>query len=121
MDFRSLNTSADPSTFPNWILHSRHVLEKVRAAAGHTSEAIPATCTTTFDFATALNVERIETGRSNTNAALEFTQAVIALKSPLELPDLMAAYARKQLELWAKQMRESSNLAQKVTRQAEAA
>jgi hypothetical protein len=75
----------------------------------------PNTCST------SLNVERIETGRSNTNAALEFTQAVIALKSPLELPDLMAAYARKQLELWAKQMRESSNLAQKVTRQAEAA
>jgi hypothetical protein len=100
---------------------SRALNGRYKAAAGHTAEAVQATCTPTFDFATALNVELIEPGRSNSNAALEFTQAVIALKSPLELPDLVTTYARKQLDLWAEQMRDFSNLAQKVAREAEAA
>jgi hypothetical protein len=114
MEISSLNTAGELGTLFDWIPHPQHVFEKVKAAAGHTTEAAQATCTTTFDFAAALNVELIEAGRSNSDATLEFTRTVIALKSPLELPGLMTAYARKQFELWAEQTREFSNLAQRV-------
>jgi hypothetical protein len=117
MDVSSLKEAGEISTFFDWILHPRHVFEKVKPAAEHATEAIQATCTTTFDSAAALNVKLIEAARSNSNAALEFTRTVIALKSPLELPGLMTAYARKQCELWAEQTKEFSNLAQKVGRE----
>jgi hypothetical protein len=114
MDVSSLKAAGEISTFFDWIPHPRHVFEKVKPAAEHATEAVQATCTTTFDSAAAMNVKLIEAGRSNSNAALEFTRTVIALKSPLELPSLMTAYARKQCELWAVQMKEFSNLAQKI-------
>jgi hypothetical protein len=117
MDVSSLNAAGEVSTFFDWIPHPYHVFEKVKATAGHTTEAVQATCTTTLDFAAALNVELIEAGRSNSTAALEFTRTVIALKSPLELPGLMTAYARKQCDLWAEQTRELSNVAQKAARE----
>ena len=116
MDVSSLKAAGEISTFFDWILQPRYVFERVKPAAEHVTESVQATCTTTFDSAVALNVKLIEAGRSNSNAALEFTRTVIALKSPLELPGLMTAYARKQCELWAEQTKEFSNLAQKVAR-----
>jgi hypothetical protein len=117
MDVSSLKAASEISPFFDWILQPRYVFEKVKPAAEHVTESVQATCTTTFNSAVALNVKLIEAGRSNSNAALEFTRTVIALKSPLELPGLMTAYARKQCELWAEQAKEFSNLAQKVGRE----
>jgi hypothetical protein len=65
------------------MLQPRYIFEKVKPAAEHATEAVQATCTTTFGSAVALHVKLIEAGRSNSNAALEFTRTVIALKSPL--------------------------------------
>jgi hypothetical protein len=117
MDVSSLKAAGEISTSIDGIPHPQHVFEKVKAAAGHTTEAMQATCTTTFDFAAALNTKLIEAGRANSNAALELMRAAFALKSPLELPGLMTAYARKQSDLWAEQAREISNLAQKAARE----
>jgi hypothetical protein len=114
MDFSSPRASDETGTLFDLIPHPKHVFEKVRAAAERTTEVAQAACTTTFDAAAALNVELIEAGRSNLNATLEFARMAIAVRSPLELPALMNACARKQLELWVAQTRGFSNLAQKV-------
>jgi hypothetical protein len=48
------------------------------------------------------------------NATFEFARMAIALRSPLELPALMNACARRQFELWIEQTRAFSNLAEKI-------
>jgi hypothetical protein len=117
MDVGSPNAAGEISTSFAGIPHPRHVFEKVKVAAEDATEAMQAACTTVFDFAAALNVELIEAGRANSNAALQFMRTIVALKSPLELPGLMTAYARKQCDLWAEQTREVSNVAQKAARE----
>jgi hypothetical protein len=114
MDFSSPRAANEIGTLFELIPHPNDVFEKVKAAAEHTTEVVQAACTTTFDSAAALNVELIEAGRSNLNATLELARMAIALRSPLELPALMNACARKQFELWVAQTRDFSNLAQKV-------
>jgi hypothetical protein len=114
MDFSSPRAANETGTLFDLIPHPKDVFEKVKAAAEHTTDVVEAACTTTFDSAAALNVELVEAGRSNLNATLEFARMAIALRSPLELPALMNACARRQFELWIEQTRGFSNLAQKV-------
>jgi hypothetical protein len=117
MDFGS-GKASEIASFFDWFPRTGEVFDKVKVAAENATEAVQATCTTTFDSAAAMNVKLIEAGRSNSNAALEFARTIIAAKSPLDVHGLMIAYSRKQLELWAEQTKELSNLAQKVTREA---
>jgi hypothetical protein len=114
MDFSSPRAANEIGTLFDWILHPKDIFEKVKVATELTTDAVQATCTTTFDSAAALNVELIEAGRSHLNATLEFTRTAIAVKSPSEFPALMNAYARKQFELWVEQTRHFSDLAQKA-------
>jgi hypothetical protein len=114
MDFSSPRAANEIGTLFDLIPHPKDVFEKVKAAAEHSTDVVQAACITTFDSAAALNLELIEAGRSNLNATLELARMAIALRSPLELPALIDACARKQFELWIAQTKEFSNLAQKV-------
>jgi hypothetical protein len=114
MDYSSPRAANEIGTLFDLILHPKDVFEKVREAGEHTTDVVQVACTATFDSAAALNVELIEAGRSNLNATLELARMAIALRSPLELPALMNACARKQFELWVAQTREFSKLVQKV-------
>jgi hypothetical protein len=59
MDVNSLKAASEISTFFDLMLQPRYVFEKVKPAAEHATEAVQATCTTTFDSAVALNVKLI--------------------------------------------------------------
>jgi hypothetical protein len=113
MDRGSPKASEIASLF-DWMPSTRAVFERVKTAAEDATETVQGTCTTTLDAAAVFNSKLLEAGRSNSNAALEFTRTIIAVKSPSEFSDLMAGYARKQFELWAQQTREFSDLAQKL-------
>jgi hypothetical protein len=112
MDFSSPRAANE--TFFDLISHPKDIFERAKAAAEHTTEIVQAACNTTFDSAAAVNVELIAAGRSNLNATLEFARMAIVLRSPLELPALMNAWARRQFELWIEQTRAFSNLAEKI-------
>jgi phasin family protein len=48
------------------------------------------------------------------NAAFDFAQQLMSVKSPSELFELSAAHARKQFEMLSKQIKQLSALVQKV-------
>jgi hypothetical protein len=112
MDFSSPRAANE--TFFDLIFHPKDILERAKAAAEHTTEIVQAACNTPFDFAAAVNVELIAAGRSNLNATLESARMAIALRSPLELPALMNACARRQFELWIEQTRAFSTSPKKL-------
>jgi phasin len=95
---------------------TRDVYEKVKTAADDATEMLQRTCTTAVDAATKLNVKLFDAGCMNANAALDFAQRLLTVKSPSELTELTTAQVRKQCEFWGEQAKEFSALTHKVTR-----
>jgi phasin len=61
-----------------------------------------------------LNIHFIAAARANMNAAFDFTQQLMAVKSPSEFFELSAAHARKRFEMLNEQIKQLSALIQKA-------
>jgi len=110
----------DPTAFRDMAeknaVQTRDVYEKVKTAADDATEMLQRTCATAVEAATKLNVKLFEAGCMNANAALDFAQRLLTVKSPSELTELTTAQVRKQCEFWGEQAKEFSALTHKVTR-----
>ena len=61
------------------------------------------------------NTKVIEFARTNTEAAFDFAQELVGVKSPSEFFELSTNHSRKQFETLTEQAKELAMLAQKVT------
>jgi phasin len=61
------------------------------------------------------NAKVIEFAQTNTEAAFDFAQELVGVKSPSELFELSTNHSREQFETLAEQAKELAMLAQKVT------
>jgi len=88
--------------------------EKMKAVAEEATDVIEDTYATATKGASDYGLKVIETARANANAAFDFANDMMSVKSVSELVELSTAHARKQFEAMTAQTKELTALAQKV-------
>ena len=88
--------------------------DKFSAAAEQTTKMVE----NTFESATKgikdYNLKAVEFAQLNSDAAFEHARQLMSAKTPSELLELWATYARKQFEVLSEQTKELATLGQKV-------
>src|SRR5215470_13903291 len=80
--------------------------EKMKSAAEEATDVLEDTYASVSKGAVAYGLKMIEAGRANTNAAFDFADELITVKSLSEAVELSTAHARKQFEAVAAQVKE---------------
>ncbi|HEX2654022.1 MAG TPA: phasin [Xanthobacteraceae bacterium] len=96
------------------IAQAKDNYEKAKAAAEQTTDLLENTYTTAAKGTADYNLKVLEAGRTNVNAAFDYAQGLLSVKSFSEFMELSTAHARKQFETLTGQSRELTALAQKV-------
>jgi phasin len=96
------------------IAYAKDAVEESTLAADQALKAVEHAHTKAAKGATDLNLHFIALARDNMNAAFDFAQQLMSVKSPSELFELSAAHARKQFEMLSKQIKQLSAIVQKV-------
>ena len=89
--------------------------EKMKSAAEEATDVLEGTYATASKGARDYSLKMIEAARVNTNAAFDFANEFMTVKSFSEAVELSTAHARKQFETMTSQTKELAALAQKVT------
>jgi len=89
--------------------------EKIQAAAEEATELLKSTYTTAAMGTADYNRKVIELASANAQAAFNYAHELLGVKSPSEFMELSSAHARKQFEAMTAQIKELTELAQKVT------
>jgi phasin len=100
------------------ISQTREVYEKLKKGAEQATAVLEATCVKGGKGATEYGSKLIEIMRANTDAAFDFADELMSVKSFSEMIELSAKHTRKQLEVLADQTKELTTLAQKVAAEA---
>lgn len=88
--------------------------EKMTAAAAEASKVIESACASAAQGATDCNAKVIEFARANTNAAFDYANELLGVKSPPEFLKAATEHARKQFEALSAQTKELAALSQKA-------
>ena len=80
-----------------------------------TTKVMQRTYATASKGAADFNLNLLEIGQANMNAAFDFARQLTSVKSPSEFFELSAAHARKQIETFTEQTQRLTTLAQTVT------
>jgi phasin len=88
--------------------------EKMKAAAEEATDMLEDTYSTASKGAADYGLKLIEVARANTNAAFDFANDLINVKSLAEVVELTTTHSRKQFEAMSGQVKELATLAQKV-------
>jgi phasin len=94
--------------------YAKDTVEKSTIAADDALGAIEQVYANATKGAADLNLHFVAIARANINAALDFAQHLIGVKSLSELFELSTGHARKQFEMLSEQIKQLSTLAQKV-------
>jgi phasin len=97
------------------VAQAKDTYEKAKVATAQATDILKDTYATAAKGAAEYNLKIIEIARTNTNAAFEHAQQLLGVKSPSELVELSTAHARKQFDTMIAQIKELTELAQKVT------
>lgn len=100
------------------VAQAKDAYEKIKTAADDATGTLEETYATAAKGVSAYNLKVIEAARANVNAALDFAQEFLSVKSPSELFELSTAQARKQFEVVSEQTKELAALGQKVMTEA---
>jgi phasin len=100
------------------ISQTREVYERLRKGAEQATAVMEATCAKSGQGATEYGSKLIEIMHANTDAAFDFADELMSVKSFSEMIELSAMHTRKQLETLADQTKELTALAQKVAAEA---
>jgi phasin len=92
--------------------------ERISAATAEASNALQNAYLSAARGATEYNAKLVEFARVNSNAAFDYVDDLLSVKSPSEFLAVTAEHARKQFQTLSSQAREFTVLSQKVTRQA---
>ena len=88
--------------------------DKMSAATAEASSVLKNAGATAAQGFKDSNAKVIEFARANSNAAFDFANELLAVKSPSEFIQLSTEQARKQFEVLSEQTRELTALSQKV-------
>ena len=96
------------------VARAKDFCEKAKAITEETIDVVKNTYATAEDGTSNYNLKIIEIARSNTNAAFDYANALLGVKSLSEFVELSSAQARKQFETLTDQTRELAALAQEL-------
>jgi len=96
------------------IAQTMNTFRNAKAATEEAANLFQHTYTAAAKGATEYNLKIIEMARINTNAAFDYAQELLGVKSPSEFVELSTARTRKQFETMTAQTKELATLAQKV-------
>jgi phasin len=96
------------------VAYAKDAVEESTLAADQAFKAIEQAHAKAAKSAADLNLHFIGIARANMNAAFDFAQQLVSVKSPSELFELSAAHARKQFEVLSEQIKQLSALVQRV-------
>jgi phasin len=86
----------------------------MKAAAAEASNVFQNACSTAARSAVDCNGKVMEFARANSNAAFDYANKLLGVKSPSEFHEVFTEHARKQLEVLSEQAKELATLSQKV-------
>ena len=96
------------------VAQAKDTYEKMKAAAEESTAVLEDTYATASRGVAAYNLKLIECTRANTNAAFDFANDFMTVKSLSEAVELSSAHMRKQFEAFTAQGKELTALAQKI-------
>lgn len=108
-----MNSKPTPST-EQGMAQARETYDKMSAASAETADALKKSASTSVKGAQEFNNKFMEFAHANTNAAFDFFQKMLEMKSPSEFVELSSEHARKHLEMLTSQTKELAALAQKA-------
>jgi len=88
--------------------------EKATAAAAEASVLIQNACSSAAQGAVECNTKVIEFARANTNAAFDYANDLLGVKSPADFLKVATEHARKQYDILSAQTKELSAMGQKA-------
>ena len=96
------------------VSQARDNYAKFKDVAESHNSTIEAVFASASKGASEYSAKLMEMMKANTNATLDFAQALIGVKSPSEAMELWTAHAKKQFEAIAAQVRELAELTQRT-------
>lgn len=96
------------------VAQAKGAYEKMKAGAEEANGIAAATLANASKGATEYGLKLTETVRTNTNAAFDFAQHALTVKSLPELMTLSVEHGRKQFEVLVSQSKELAEIAQKA-------
>ncbi len=96
------------------VTQAKETYEKMRTVAEEATDVLEDTYATASKGASDFGLKLIEVARENTNAAFDFANQLMAVKSLSEVVELSTTHARKQYETMTAQTKELGAIAQKV-------
>lgn len=100
------------------VAQAKDAYAKFKLAADETSDLIEGTYSTASKGVTALGQKALETARTNTNASFDHALSLLGVKTLSDAIELNTAFLRKQAETATQQVKEFSELAQKLSTEA---
>jgi phasin len=110
---QAINAMAEKET-----AQAKESYDKMTAATADASNLIQNACSSAAQGAMECNSKIIEFARANTNAALDYANELLGVKSPSDFVIVVTAHARKQFDILSAQTKELTALSQKVLREA---
>jgi len=89
--------------------------EKLSAATEQTAKLIENTYASAAKGIKDYNLKALEFAQINSDAAFDYAQQLMSMKSPSEMLELWATHAREQFEVLTEQTKELAMLGQRVT------
>ena len=108
-------TQAFRETAENGSAQVKAALEKTNNAVADATTMMKDSYSRSVKGAQEYNTKVIEFARTNAEAAFDFAQELVGVKSPSEFFELSTSHSRKQFESLSEQAKELAMLAQKVT------
>ena len=94
---------------------AKETFEKMSATSAEAAALIKSSCSTAISGAQDYANKIIEFAHTNSEAAFDFAQKVVKVKSPSDFIELSADHSRRQFEALAAQTKELAEIAQNVT------
>ena len=96
------------------IAQAKVAYEKAKAAADQATGILERSCAAAAEGTATYNRQVLDAARVNANAGFDFAIALLAVKSPNDVVEVSAAYAREQFQAFTEQARTLGDLVQKL-------
>ena len=93
---------------------ANETLEKGKAAAEQSAQAVEKSYSVTVENIRALNVKMIEMAHTNVEVAFDLARQLATAKGPSDIMELLTLHARRQFEMLSEQTKELAALGQKM-------
>jgi len=93
---------------------ANETLEKGKAAAEQSAQAVEKSYSVTVENMRTLNVKMIEMARTNAEAAFDLALQIAKVQTPSDITGVWTTHARKQFEILGEQTKELTALGQKM-------